>query len=148
MPASLRPAWTQVDGGTRVAQRVGAARTVARAGCLALLAALAWWLLDRYAVRHNFFDLQVYDGAVHYWVRDHGQIYDYLKPYSVYGFTYPPFGALTMVPMAFLPWGVVAALATAGTVLAALLLLAWLLDPLIAPQGWTRWYVLGLDALP
>jgi alpha-1,2-mannosyltransferase len=130
-----------------VAQRVGAARTVARAGCLALLAALAWWLLDRYAVRHQFFDLRVYDGAVHYWVRGHGQIYDYLKPYSVYGFTYPPFGALTMVPMAFLPWGAVTALATAGTVLAALLLLAWLLDPLIARQGWTRWYVLGLAAV-
>jgi len=118
----------------------------ARLGVLAVLALVAWWLLDRYAVRHQYFDLQVYDGAVRYWVLDHGQIYDYLKPVSEYGFTYPPFGALTMVPMALLPWGAVTTLATIGSVVAALLLLAWFLDPLIARQGWRRWYVLGVFA--
>ena len=111
-----------------------------------MLALTAWWLLDRYAARHQFFDLQVYDGAVRYWVLDHGQIYDYLKPVSEYGFTYPPFGALTMVPMALLPWGAVTTLATIGSVVATLLLLAWFLDPLIARQGWRRWYVLGVFA--
>jgi alpha-1,2-mannosyltransferase len=114
---------------------------------LVVLGLAAWCFLDRYAVRHQFFDLQVYDGAVRYWVLDHGQIYDYLKPYSVYGFTYPPFGALTMIPMAYLPWGVVTTLATVGTVVASLLVLTWFLDPLIERQGWRRWYVIGIFAI-
>jgi alpha-1,2-mannosyltransferase len=127
-------------------QTAGVRSTVARCGVLLALALVAWWFLDRYAVRHDFFDLQVYDGAVRYWLRDHGQIYDYLKPYSVYGFTYPPFGALTMAPMAYLPWDLVTTLATVGTVLASLLLLVWFLSPLVARQGWTRWFVVGVAA--
>ncbi|HWB38523.1 MAG TPA: glycosyltransferase 87 family protein, partial [Rugosimonospora sp.] len=119
---------------------------VPRVVVLGVLGLAAWWFLDRYAVRHQFFDLQVYDGAVHYWVRDRGQVYDYLKPYSVYGFTYPPFGALTMVPMAYLPWNAVTTLATVGSVAAALLILAWFLDPLITRRGWRRWYVIGIFA--
>jgi alpha-1,2-mannosyltransferase len=113
---------------------------------LCLLMLVAWGLLDRYAVRHQYFDLQVYDGAVRYWVLDHGAIYDYLKPYSEYGFTYPPFGAITMLPMAYLPWGVVTKLATVATLLCSLVLLAWFLDPLIARQRWSRWYVIGVFA--
>ncbi len=111
---------------------------------LCLLTLAAWALLVRYADRHQFFDLQVYDGAVRYWVLDHGAIYDYLKPFSQYGFTYPPFGAITMLPMAFLPWGVVTTLATAATVLCSLVVITWFVDPLIARQGWSRWYTIGV----
>ena len=56
------------------------------------------------AARHGFFDLRVYYGAINYWVHDGGSLYDYLLPRSTYGFTYPPFAALVMLPMAVTPW--------------------------------------------
>ena len=56
------------------------------------------------SARHGFFDLRVYRGAVDYWVHDGGMLYDYVNPNTQYGFTYPTFAALTMLPMAFLPW--------------------------------------------
>ncbi len=66
---------------------------------LGVLSLLALTLL---ADDHGAFDLQVYVGAVHAWT--HGQpLYDYLQPGSRYGFTYPPFAALVMLPLAVLP---------------------------------------------
>jgi len=54
---------------------------------LVVLGLAAWWFLDR--VRRPAPILRSAGlrrrGAL--LVRDHGQIYDYLKPYSVYGFT-------------------------------------------------------------
>ena len=41
------------------------------------------------AVRHGFFDLNVYHGAINYWLNDGGALYDFYLPTSTYGFTYP-----------------------------------------------------------
>ena len=57
----------------------------------------------------------VYHGAVDYWVHDGGEIYDYVKPGTRYGFTYPPFAALAMLPMAFLPWWLAIVVSVAAT---------------------------------
>jgi alpha-1,2-mannosyltransferase len=46
-----------------------------------------------FAERHGFFDLHVYHGAINYWVHSGGSIYDFVLPFSTYGFTYPPFAA-------------------------------------------------------
>ena len=54
------------------------------------------------STRHGLFDLRVYYGAVNYWVHDHGMIYDFGLSVSHYGFTYPPFAAMVMLPMAVL----------------------------------------------
>lgn len=48
----------------------------------------------------DWFDLRVYYGAVDTWVHHGGSIYDYRVPGTTYGFTYPPFAALGMLPMA------------------------------------------------
>ncbi|MFJ3670814.1 glycosyltransferase 87 family protein [Streptomyces sp. NPDC090106] len=51
----------------------------------------------------DFFDLRVYYGTVDTWLHHDGRIYDYRVPGTTYGFTYPPFAALVMLPMALLP---------------------------------------------
>jgi alpha-1,2-mannosyltransferase len=65
---------------------------------------------------HNVFDLRIYHGAVDWW-RDGRPLYSYLWGDSPYGFTYPPFAALVMLPMAGLSIHVVAVLRTAACAL-------------------------------
>jgi len=98
---------------------------------------LAW-------TRNQFFDSKVYYGAIRYWFRDHGMVYDWLKPGTPYGFTYPPFAGLAMSPMAFLPFRLVVVLATLATVLTTVLLTWWFTGPLIKSKGWTPWFALGV----
>ncbi|MET8515590.1 glycosyltransferase 87 family protein [Streptomyces sp. NPDC005077] len=47
----------------------------------------------------GWFDLYIYYGTVDDWIRHGGRIYDYLLPGTGYGFTYPPFAAVCMLPM-------------------------------------------------
>ncbi|MER7812865.1 glycosyltransferase 87 family protein [Streptomyces sp900116325] len=47
----------------------------------------------------DWFDLYIYYGTVDDWIRHGGGIYDYLRPGTGYGFTYPPFAAVCMLPM-------------------------------------------------
>ncbi|WP_256725442.1 glycosyltransferase 87 family protein [Streptomyces sp. IMTB 2501] len=87
----------------------------------------------------GFFDLRVYYGAVHTWVHHGGRIYDYRVPGTTYGFTYPPFAAVAMLPLALLgrPAAVVASLlvnlAALGVVLRILAGADW------RRHGWFRW---------
>ncbi|MGW0881919.1 glycosyltransferase 87 family protein [Streptomyces sp. NPDC002671] len=87
----------------------------------------------------DFFDLRVYYGTVHMWIHHGGRIYDYRVPGTPYGFTYPPFAAVTMLPLALL--GRTAA--TAASVLVNLAALAAVLRILAGPgwrrHGWYRW---------
>ncbi|MFD0313195.1 glycosyltransferase 87 family protein [Streptomyces flavalbus] len=48
----------------------------------------------------DWFDLRVYHGSVDHWLRRGGALYDYRVPGTPYGFTYPPFAAVAMSPMA------------------------------------------------
>jgi alpha-1,2-mannosyltransferase len=121
-------------------------RTAVQVLILLVLAAAAWWFLLATAVRHGSFDLQVYFGAVNYWAHGHGEVYDYLKPFTKYGFTYPPFAALTMLPMAILPWWAVNALSIASTVLVTLVILDWYLRPVVDRYRWTRWFTVAVAA--
>jgi alpha-1,2-mannosyltransferase len=61
----------------------------------------------------GWFDLYVYYGTLDDWLRHGGHIYDYLLPGTPYGFTYPPFAALCMLPMALVPRPVAVGLAFA-----------------------------------
>jgi alpha-1,2-mannosyltransferase len=105
---------------------------------LALAAAVVLWLAES---RNTFFDLRVYHGAVSYWVHHDGMIYDWLRPGTPYGFTYPPFAAIAMVPMAVLPFALVIAVASVATVVSTAVLLWWLI-----PAGLTarRHYTLAV----
>ena len=87
--------------------------------------------------RNGYFDSKVYYGAIQYWFRgDSGMVYDWLRPGTPYGFTYPPFAGLVMLPMAFLPFPAVVVIAVAGTVLSTALLTWWFAGPLIRRKGW------------
>jgi alpha-1,2-mannosyltransferase len=96
------------------------------------------------AQRHGFFDLNVYYGAINYWVHGGGSLYDFLSPQTTYGFTYPPFAALVMAPMAFLSFNPTIWVGCVACVVATVLLVQILVDPLARRQGWVRWYAVLL----
>ncbi|TXJ76257.1 DUF2029 domain-containing protein [Streptomyces lavendulae] len=87
----------------------------------------------------GFFDLRVYYGTVHTWVHHGGLIYDYRVPGTGYGFTYPPFAAVLMLPLALL--GRHTAIAASLVVNAAALgvVLRVLADDRRRRHGWYRW---------
>lgn len=126
-----------------VGVRIGR-RTLLRIGLVVGLAVGVLVFLAGLAARHGFFDLRVYYGALNYWVDDGGSLYDYLLPRSTYGFTYPPFAALVMLPMAVTPWTVTILISVTASVVATVILLYWLVDPIARRHGWTRWYALAL----
>ncbi|MGW2645831.1 glycosyltransferase 87 family protein [Streptomyces sp. NPDC001393] len=87
----------------------------------------------------DFFDLRVYYGTVHTWAHHDGLIYDYRVPGTTYGFTYPPFAALAMLPLALLD----RTQAIVASLLVNLAALAVILRILAGPDwrrhGWYRW---------
>jgi alpha-1,2-mannosyltransferase len=94
----------------------------------------------------GWFDVGVYYGTVHYWLDNGGQVYDYLRPGTTYGFTYPPFAVVAMLPMELVSWHAAVAVSIALNAAASVLLLFWLVDPVVRRRGWPRWYALGLAA--
>src|SRR4051812_7273800 len=125
---------------TPVPRRRRLHRTVVVAAITALFAVFAAVV----SLSGGFFDLHVYDGAVSHWAHG-GNLYAYQRGHSGYGFTYPPFAALTMLPMAVLPWPVivVVVVSTALSGLAVTLVLYWLTRPLARRRGWDRWLTVG-----
>jgi alpha-1,2-mannosyltransferase len=111
-----------------------------RAWIIAALAALTafvlWWTADL----HAFFDSKVYSGAVRYWFRGDGLVYDWLQDGTPYGFTYPPFAGLVMIPMAYLPFWLILVVASAATVASTALVTWWLAGPIIRRSRWTPWF--------
>ncbi|MYV57787.1 glycosyltransferase 87 family protein [Streptomyces sp. SID3212] len=94
----------------------------------------------------DFFDVGVYYGAVGEWVHHGGRIYDYLSPGTSYGFTYPPFAAVSMLPMALVSWPVAVAISLVLSVVASALVLNWLVGPVVRREGrrgWFAWVVIG-----
>ncbi|WP_308285946.1 glycosyltransferase 87 family protein [Streptomyces coriariae] len=91
----------------------------------------------------DWFDLRVYYGTVNSWIHDGGRVYDYRVPGTPYGFTYPPFAAVVMLPMALV--GLRTAIVTA--LLLNLAALAFAVRVCVGPR-WRRygWYGAGLAA--
>ncbi|MFD5752359.1 glycosyltransferase 87 family protein [Streptomyces sp. NPDC127033] len=125
------------------------ARRVVTAGCLVVATAV---FLATVPLHRDFFDVAVYYGTVDDWVHG-GRIYDYLKPGTRYGFTYPPFAAVSMAPMALVPWPVAVAISIVLSAVASALLLHWLAVPVVrralaqrrralAGTGGHEWFVL------
>lgn len=107
------------------------------AATLAFLAGVQFW--------RGFFDLSVYYGALHYWTAG-GELYDYLLPGTAYGFTYPPFAALTMLPMTLVTWPVAVAVTILLGVGSLVLLAYWLIEPIARRHGWTPWFAVVVTA--
>ena len=131
------------EAATREAAAGGTVRRVATVAGLALVAGAFAFLAS---ARHGFFDLRVYYGAINYWASGRGSLYDFVVPGSYYGFTYPPFAALAMAPMAVLSLPVTQVVSVLASVPALLLVLWWLVGPTARRGGWTGWYALGLAA--
>jgi alpha-1,2-mannosyltransferase len=116
---------------------------VAIIGAVALAAAL--YMIDLCVLNpwHGGFDLKVYRGAVIWWLH-HKPLYAFHRNATPYGFTYPPFAALTMLPMALFTQHT--ALWINGTLSAVVLigLTWWLVAPIAARHGWSRWFAVGL----
>lgn len=108
-----------------------------------LLAALLVKLFGR---RYVFFDMRIYHGAMEWWTGG-GELYEFIAPETTLGYTYPPFAAIMMAPMALFSY------ATAGWINAVLsaAALGWVLTVLLAPiadrYGWPRWLAVSV-ALP
>src|SRR5258706_8025134 len=94
---------------------------------LAVAALTFDWLA---AERHGYFDLNVYHGAINYWVHQGGSIYDFVLPFSTYGFTYPPFAALVMLPMAVTPWHLAIVISCVTCAVVTAMLIYWFVDPI------------------
>lgn len=113
---------------------------------VACAAVAAHWA---YGNRHHFFDLRIYYDAVRLWAHG-GSLYDFSqadKTQGQLGFTYPPFAALVMYPMAWLSLPVVITIMTAASAVALVLTTVWLLAPVADRYGWPRWFTICL-AIP
>jgi alpha-1,2-mannosyltransferase len=108
--------------------------------------AAAWgdiFFLVKRSPLHDFFDLRVYRGAVQSWLHG-GHLYAFLLPHTTYGFTYPPFAALVLLPLAWLGLGTAAVLVTAASTAVVGALTWWLIGPLAARCRWSRGFATAL----
>ncbi|WP_432174631.1 glycosyltransferase 87 family protein [Streptomyces sp. Tue6028] len=111
--------------------------------CLLALAVAVGVFTATVPLLRGWFDLRVYYGTVDTWIHHGGRIYDYRVPGTAYGFTYPPFAAVGMLPMALvgLPTAIVVGFALN---LAALAFVVWVLvGPALRRYGWFGFAVAG-----
>ncbi|MER6714867.1 MULTISPECIES: glycosyltransferase 87 family protein [unclassified Streptomyces] len=87
----------------------------------------------------DWFDLRVYYGSIDTWVHHGGRIYDYRVPGTTYGFTYPPFAAVAMLPMALLDLRTAIAAALLLNLAALAVVLRLLAGPDRHRLGWYGW---------
>ncbi|MFJ9588076.1 glycosyltransferase 87 family protein [Streptomyces acidicola] len=84
----------------------------------------------------DWFDLRVYYGTIDTWVHHDGRIYDYQVPGTTYGFTYPPFAAVGMLPMALVSLDTAIALCLLLNLAALAAVLYILAGPQLRRYGW------------
>ncbi|WP_088959710.1 glycosyltransferase 87 family protein [Micromonospora purpureochromogenes] len=118
-------------------------RTVVRTGIVAAVAYAAWLAIGAFGRPYNFFDMKIYHGAVVWWASGH-ELYEFIAPTTTLGFTYPPFAALMMLPMARLPVEAAGWINAAGSIAALALVLAALLRPIVDRLGWPLWFTVGI----
>jgi len=100
--------------------------------------AVAVFLATIPTFRH-FFDLGVYRGAVRYWLVGGGDLYDFRYQGTEYGFTYPPFAALALSPLAAMSWPVAVAVSLLVNAACVAILLRWFLVPMLRRRGRPVW---------
>jgi alpha-1,2-mannosyltransferase len=102
-----------------------------------------------YGNPHHFFDLGIYYRAVRWWAEGHN-IYSYSQPDRIegsLGFTYPPFAAVLLRPLAELPLGGAQAVFVAVSVSSLVATLWLLVRPVAARLGYPTWFAVAF-ALP
>jgi alpha-1,2-mannosyltransferase len=111
-----------------------------------VLAVAVWLYVDRLSPRtvwHHTFDLRVYRGAVQWWL-DGRPLYEFVRPHTEKGFTYPPFAVLCLLPVALGTETTATVLLTAVSGLLVVLTTWWLVAPVAARRGLPRGWAVGL----
>ncbi|GAA2276728.1 hypothetical protein GCM10010234_10820 [Streptomyces hawaiiensis] len=103
------------------------------------LAALVTVFTATVPLLRDWFDLRVYYGSIDGWVHHGGRIYDYRVPGTTYGFTYPPFAAVAMLPMALLGLHTAIVAALLLNLVALAVILRLLAGPDWRRHGWFGW---------
>ena len=92
---------------------------------------------------HGEFDLKVYRGAVQWWLQ-HRPLYAFHRNKTPFGFTYPPFAGLAMLPLAFVTERGAMILQVIGNGVLVVLLTWGLVRPVADRHGWPRWFAVAL----
>jgi hypothetical protein len=142
MPATVGRRLDRLTPVRRVTRGVDR-RTVARIGIIAAVCYAAWLAIDEFGRPYNFFDMRIYHGAVVWWVSGN-DLYSFIAPMTTLGFTYPPFAALIMLPMAWIPVGAAGWLNVLASIAALTVVLTALLRPIVERLGWSLWFVVGI----
>lgn len=99
------------------------------------LAALLGLAVRAFDAHYRFFDMVIYHDAIRWWSNG-GELYDYAAPVrGELGFTYPPFAAFVLLPVARVPAATAGWVNAAGSVLALTVVLAVLVAPIAARHG-------------
>jgi alpha-1,2-mannosyltransferase len=117
-----------------------------RIATVTAVAAAVAAFLDWYGNRHDFFDLRIYVSAMRWWADGH-PLYEYAQPDRVQGelyFTYPPFAAVLLRPLAEIPVGATIAIFLIGTAVAIGVTTWWLVHPVALRHRQAPWFVAGL----
>jgi alpha-1,2-mannosyltransferase len=122
--------------------------TVVRLAVVGVLVAAAAVYLQHlvYGPNHGFFDLKVYRGAIGWWL-DGRPLYEFTQGRTTYGFTYPPFAALCLLPLALLSQQAAAVVLTAAGAALVAAGTWWLVAPVARRHGWPPWFAAAV-ALP
>jgi hypothetical protein len=118
-------------------------RFLIRLGIVAVACYASWLAIEAWGRPYDFFDMKIYHGAMVWWTQG-GELYEYIHPHITLGYTYPPFAALTMLPMAGLTAVQAAWVNVAFGLIALTLVLAALLIPLARRHGWSKWGTVAL----
>ena len=110
---------------------------------MAAVAYSAWLAIGAFGRPYNFFDMKIYHGAVVWWATGH-DLYEFIAPTTTLGFTYPPFAALMMLPMARLPIEAAGWINAAGSIGALAVVLAALLRPIVGRLTWPLWFTVAI----
>lgn len=131
-----RPDDTTTDGDRRRARH--GLRVALGVLVVAGVAAVVYRYRVADALRNGLFDLGIYRDAVNYWLAGN-DLYDFARQDLLngpLGFTYPPFAALCLVPLALLAAPVAEVTLSLLTVAAAAVTTWWLLAPVARRRGW------------
>jgi alpha-1,2-mannosyltransferase len=132
-----RAAWHRWGSGGRVALLVAAA--------CALLVSVGLYMVHLSPLHawHGAFDLKVYRGAVIWWL-DGNPLYSFHRNATPYGFTYPPFAALTMLPLSWVSELRAQVLSVIASSLLVVVTTWWLVSPVAARHSWPRWFAVAI----